>query len=60
MKNLLKMSLLGLVVVVCAIGCDPSNKPATNIDTAKVDTLKKDSAAAKPDTMLIKKDTIKK
>ena len=60
MKNLLKMSLLGLMVAVCAVGCGDGKKQTTGIDTIKVDSLKKDSTAAKPDTLIIKKDTTKK
>jgi hypothetical protein len=60
MKNLLKMSLLGLVVVVCAVGCGDGKKPATGIDTLKVDSAKADVSAVKQDTLVIKKDTTKK
>ncbi|MGZ3756046.1 MAG: hypothetical protein ACXVAY_14965 [Mucilaginibacter sp.] len=60
MKNLLKMSLLCLVVVVCAVGCGDGKKQSTGIDTLKVDSLKKDTTTVKPDTAITQKDSTKK
>lgn len=54
------MSLVGLVVVLCAIDCGDGKKLATGIDNVKVDSSKADVSAVKPDTLVGKKDTTKK
>jgi len=58
MKNLLKMSLLGLVMAIVVTACGDGKKTPGTIDTNKVDSNKADISAVKPDT--IHSDSIKK
>jgi hypothetical protein len=51
MKNLLKMSLLGIGIAMGITACGDGKKAPDTIDTAQVDSSKTDASAVKPDTL---------